>query len=75
MSGQRTPTVAQIEAEWVQLRELQRQCREAIAQRDELLAVLFELKTASDKQDSTFDGAAWLDRVDATIAKVTGEQP
>lgn len=35
-----TPTAKQLEAEWASLRELERQCREAIAQRDNLLAAL-----------------------------------
>lgn len=43
-----------------------------IAAAPDLLHVLTEFKVASDKQDSTFDGAAWLDRVDAAIAKATG---
>jgi hypothetical protein len=43
-----------------------------IAAAPELLSVLSEFKTASDKQEITFDGGAWLERVDAAIAKATG---
>ena len=43
-----------------------------IAAAPDLLAVLSEFKIASDNQDNTFDGSAWLDRVDAAIAKATG---
>lgn len=43
-----------------------------IAAAPELLAVLTEFKIASDKQEITFDGGAWLERVDAAIAKATG---
>lgn len=51
--------------------EYQANCRLVSAAPD-LLSVLTEFKIASDKQDSTFDGAAWLERVDAAIAKATG---
>lgn len=44
-----------------------------IAAAPDLLAVLSEFKIASDNQDNTFDGSAWLDRVDAAIAKATGQ--
>jgi len=43
-----------------------------IALAPDLFDVLQEFKIASDIQDNNFDGDAWLKRVDAVMAKVTG---